>query len=79
MTRIADLPLVEVSSKNPPEFNGWKPPIIYDIAIDAFRLATQADIDNFMEMTKAYGQIRQHLKDIEAIHVALAAARERVE
>lgn len=39
-----------------PSINGWKPPVVYDLANDAYRIATQEDINSMQIMLQLYGQ-----------------------
>jgi hypothetical protein len=41
---------------------GWRPPIMYDISTDDWRLATQEDIDRLLQMSRAYGETVVFLK-----------------
>lgn len=50
---------------------GWKPPIVYDVSIDEYRIAEQRDIDQLVAVQQAYGELRQKLKEMESIHNAL--------
>lgn len=61
-----------------PEFNGWKPPLVYDVGTDENRIATQADLDRFRLVQTAYGQLRSLFRQAEAIHEQLKAACEEV-
>lgn len=54
----------------------WPVPLqIYDVPTDKMREATQKDIDDFMRLGRAYGQLREALKrmmvEIEEIHARL--------
>lgn len=35
-----------------PSINGWKPPVVYDIAEDMSRIATQDDIDKMVRQIR---------------------------
>jgi hypothetical protein len=35
--------------------NGWTPPIVYDLATDTRRIATQADVDSMQEQLRVLG------------------------
>lgn len=43
--------------------NGWKPPVIYDIATDTMRIATQGDIDSMQRAMNALFLFRNVVKD----------------
>lgn len=42
-----------------PAINGWKPPVIYDMGADRYRVATQEDVDSLLAVHKAYGELRR--------------------
>lgn len=57
-----------------PSIPGWKPPMCYDIAIDAQRLVTQDDVDRWTYLEQVYGRMFQFLR---GEHTALIAALSR--
>lgn len=57
-------------SKPAETINGWTPPVIYDIREDRFRIATQADLDKYMALTRVYGKVITLAKDLLAEHEA---------
>ena len=57
-----------------PDIAGWKPPVVYDIEIDKFRIATQGDVDRLTRLQQSYGEMRRLLKLIEEEHEHLFAA-----
>lgn len=52
-----------------PSINGWTPPVIYDIANDSSRVATQEDVDRMQaalnQFSASVGQIRQAIKSLD--------------
>lgn len=53
---------------------GWKPPVIYDVSIDATRIATQGDINALTMVSRAYANLLVTLKQIDRDNIALAAS-----
>ena len=45
------------------EINGWKPPVIYDVASDSKRIATQADIDNMVNALRILGDAVSKMRE----------------
>lgn len=53
-TANATLDTWQAAKDAPPS---WQPPVIYDVAIDRHRLATQADIDSIMKNLNRLSQL----------------------
>lgn len=47
---------------------GWRPPVIYDVSTDTYRLATQADLDAYAVLSRSYSTTRQFLRKIDEEH-----------
>lgn len=50
------------------ELHGWSPPVIYDIHIDRYRVATQKDIDDLLEIMGRYGALRRVMQEEDEWH-----------
>ena len=45
--------------------NGWKPPVMYDVTLDNYRIVTQGDVDRFLMLVGVYGTLCRSIDDLK--------------
>lgn len=71
--------MAEIDRRDLPEVNGWKPPIMYDVARDEWRIVTQADIDDMQSAIRMLAgfkrSVTEGLHTFEQEHNSFLAAK----